>query len=390
MGQHVMNRQVLAGIPWANFPAYLLTHGWQEGDGDVAGSYWTKTSDDEQPQGWLPSNPEVKTFVDRIVQLIQIVAKAESRDVDDVVRDLVDLQRDIQEVRTFPFGTPGSMGLAASAESVQGLRKWVESSAIAVALQESSAVLPRRRPPEATALVAATEMLTPVAGSFIWRLSVPLSDHAIPDQYPLAIPGSDLRLEDYSRRTTLHLLRSTKAVASAATEAMTTDVGLEAFKRRIPEGISADLCEALSQTSADGQTPLEFSFKWSPRRPVSEQTSVLAVSQDQLEVISWAGKQLRQEAVEEDVTVSGLVIRLSRTGPSDTPGKITIAGSDTADPGGPLAHFWVELNAEDYQRAADAHQHYSEVLITGDLKRTARRRDLLNPRSFRIVATRSD
>ena len=390
MGQHVVNRQVLANIPLENFPAYLLTHGWQEIDGDVAGSYWTRTTDDEQPQGWLPNNPQVKTYVDRIAQLVQVIAMAESRDVDDVVRDLVDLERDIQEVRTFPFGAPGSMGLSASAESVQGLRKWVESSATAVALQGSSAVLPRRRPPEATALVRATEMLTPVAGSFIWRLSVPLSDHAMPEQYPFALPGSDLRLEDYSRRTTLHLLRSTQAAVDAASEAMTSDVPLDAFRRRIPEGISADLCEALSQTSADGLTPLEFSFNWSARRPVATTASKLSVSQDQLEIISWAGKQLRQEAVEEDVTVSGLVIRLSRTGPSDTPGKITIAGSDLADPGGPLAHFWVELTAEDYQRASQAHQDYSEVLITGDLKRTARRRELLNPRDFRLLASKPD
>lgn len=390
MGRNVMNRQVLSTIPLANFTSYLLTHGWQEVDGDAAGSYWTQLQDDRQSLGWLPNNPQVKTYVDRVAQLIQVISKVENRDADEVVRDLVDLQRDIQEVRTFPSGVPGSMSLSASSESVQGLRKWIESSAVAVAMQERLAVLPRRRPPEATALVAATEMLTPIAGSFIWRLSVPVSDHPFPDQYPFALPGGDMRLEDYSRRTTLHLLRSTSATVAAATDALTTDSGIDAFKSRVQEGVTADLCEALAQTSVDGLTPLEFNFKWSAGRPVSALRSSLAVSQEQLEVITWAGRQLRQEAIEEDVTVSGLVVRLSRNGPSDTPGKITIAGADKADPGGPLAHYWVELSAEDYHRAADAHADYLEVDITGDLKRTARRRDLLNPRNFRILASTPD
>lgn len=391
MGQNVMNRQILSNIPLANVTSYLLAHSWQEVDENAAGSYWAQFGQDNQPLVWLPKNAQVKTFVDRVAQLIQVIAKVEDRDADDLVRDLLDLQRDIQEVRTFPSGTPGSMSLSASSESVQGLRKWIESSAVAVAIRERSAVLPRRRPPEATALVAATEMLTPVPGSFIWRLSVPVSDHPFPDQYPFALPGADLQLEDYSRRTTLHLLRSTTATVSAATEVLDTDTGIDAFKSRIQEGVTADLCEALAQTSVDGLTPLEFNFKWSVRRPPSGVTnSALVVSQEQIEVITWAGRQLRQEAIEEDVTVSGLVVRLSRTGPSDTPGKITIAGADKADPGGPLAHYWVELSAEDYHRAAEAHADYLEVDITGDLKRTARRRDLLNPRNFRILASTPD
>jgi hypothetical protein len=186
------------------------------------------------------------------------------------------------------------------------------------------------------------------------------------------------------------MYNSTRAVAEAANEYLRDGDGLDPFRRRVSEGVTADLCEALTQTSVEGVTPLEFNFRWAAARPVPVASSKLVVSRSQLEVIKWAGRQLRQEAVEEDVTVTGLVVRLLRTGPSDAAGRITIAGHDIADSSGQIAHFWVELNAEDYHRAGDAHAEGRDVRITGDLKRTLRRREIMNPRGFEVLAENSE
>ncbi|MCQ1988048.1 hypothetical protein [Arthrobacter sp. zg-Y844] len=381
MGQR-LKESTINQIPVRNYAYYLQANGWEEVDTDATGSYWNKVGSDPGVYSWLPSNPDVRTFSLRISQLVEEVAKVEGRDVNEVLRDLTDLQRDVQEVRTFPGGKSGSITLGQSSESIQGLHKWVESAAVAVGMDEAAVILPRRKPPAALALLRSTELLTPIPGSFIWRLSLPLGDHELENQFPFDIDG---RFEDYARRTTRRLYASTRVTAEAASESLSQDTGVEPFRARITEGITADLCDALSQISVSGATPLEFNFRWSRYRPVPDANEQLALSTEQLEVIGWAGKELRREALEPDVTVKGFVVRLTRTGPNIMPGKITISGSETHDPQGQVAHYWVELSAEDYQKAQDAHSKYEEVTVTGDLRRSTRRRELLNPSQFHVL-----
>ena len=381
MGQR-LKESTLKQIPVRNYSYYLQAHGWEEVDTDETGSYWNKIGSEPSIYSWLPSNPEVRTFSVRISQLVEEVAKVEGRDVSEVLRDLTDLQRDVQEIRTFPGGKTGSITLGQSSESIQGLHRWVESAAVAVSMDEAAVILPRSKPPAALALLRKTELLTPIPGSFIWRLSLPLGDHELETQFPFDFDG---KFEDYARRTSRRLYASTRLAADAARESISEDTGIEPFRARISEGITADLCEALSQISVSGATPLDFKFRWSRYRPVNEANEQFALSTEQLAVIGWAGKELRREALEPDVTVKGFVVRLTRNGPNIMPGKITISGSETQDPQGPIAHYWVELSAEDYQKAQIAHSNYEEVTVTGDLRRSARRRELLNPSHFHVL-----
>ncbi|WP_247048160.1 hypothetical protein [Arthrobacter rhizosphaerae] len=383
MAIDVVHQLPIEGFPLENLRAYLASSGWMEVDSESSGSYWAKP--DEDGEIWLPSHTRVITFRTRILELLRNLEDRESRPYREILGDVLDLDRDIQEIRTFPGEKPGETRLSDGVEAVEGIRKWIESAAVSVAIGHPQAVLPRRKPGRAQDLISATNLLVPGVGSFIWRISTPIADNPRQDSFSFdEIPGGN-GLDDYSRLTTKFLYSSTMATVSAAQTVHREGGSLEPFRERINQGVTANLCEALDLSSSSGRSPLSIRFRWATRRPVGAWLEPIEISLPELEIIAWAGREFRREAVDEGVTIHGVVVRLVREGPSDGPGQITIAGRDVDSPENSFGHYWVELTAEDYLVAAEAHSSDKIVEITGDVHSVGNRRVLRNPSGFGVI-----
>lgn len=383
MAVYVDHHLPLEGFPLENLRAYLTASGWIQVDTERSGSYWAKS--DEDGEIWLPSLTQVRTFRTRILELLRILEDREGRPFREILGDVLDLDRDIQEIRTFPGEKSGETRLTDGVEAVEGIRKWIESAAVSVAVGHPQALLPRRKPSRAQDLVSATKLLAPGAGSFIWRISTPIADNPSQESFSFEdIPGGN-GLDDYSRLTTKFLYSSTMATVSAARAVHEHGGTLEPFRERINQGVTANLCEALELSSSSGRTPLSIRFRWATRRPVSSWMEPIEISLPELEIIAWAGREFRREAVDEGVNIHGVVVRLVREGPSDGPGQITIAGRDVDSPEISFGHYWVELSAEDYLVAAESHSSDKIVEITGDVHRVGNRRVLRNPSGFGVI-----
>lgn len=117
---------------------------------------------------------------------------------------------------------------------------------------------------------------------------------------------------------------------------------------------------------------------------VADAVSTLAIveGRSELEILRGIAEvsELRAHVPEEDVVVTGEVVRLHREG--NGTGEITLVGR--VDEDDTLRRIWVELPAPDYDQAVRAHREMREVTVTGNLVRRGNRYVLNHPFGFRI------
>jgi len=97
-------------------------------------------------------------------------------------------------------------------------------------------------------------------------------------------------------------------------------------------------------------------------------------------VIADAGRILREMASRDDTEVRGVVVRLGRAEGAST-GRATVLGLVEGRPGKVV----MELGAQDYDRAIQAHRDHLPVVCVGEIRQNGTSFVLSNPRGFSVV-----
>jgi hypothetical protein len=366
---------------------YLRVHGWQQDYSDLGGSAWIRASDvdtSEPIELWVPRSETMRSYATRVGQLLDALSDFEDRSPAQILFEMTHVLQDIQRVHSYPRGTPGTTPLIDCPEAVDGLRRWVLSGAASVAAPEPVAVQPTRKPPSVDAFMQQVRLVVPELGSFVWKIAVPLA--AQDGEQPLPFPDAVQipRLYSFNRRVTLQLYMTTSSVLDACKRVREGADVLPAFQEVVERGVSANLCEALAATgSGDRRTPFDLTFAWASEMP-NPQSTTLQLQAEDLEIVEEAGRQLREIAPEEDMTVRGYIVRLLRES-DQRPGQVTIYGTVQGEAGERVGHFWAELSDLEYNQAIEAHGKHDQVTIVGDLIRRGSRNWLGNARDFRVL-----
>jgi hypothetical protein len=198
-------------------------------------------------------------------------------------------------------------------------------------------------------------------GSYVISIWVPIPPRLTPDEDAILFDVPD---EPFERVATRHLNRSLVAVQTAVREVVESDIGLDAFLNRAPDGLSANLCEAIADMAGEDSTSFDVRFSWALDRPVRGLPPTIPFHADTVPVLREAARELRARVPEEAVRIRGNVVRLHREGLLG-PGDVTIAGLIVDDPLEKLRRVSVNLSEPDYQLAINAHETFSEVEISG-------------------------
>lgn len=86
------------------------------------------------------------------------------------------------------------------------------------------------------------------------------------------------------------------------------------------------------------------------------------------------------------MAIEGYIVRLLRES-EQRPGQVTLAGTVKGDTRERFGHFWIELTAEDYDKALTSHRANRAVTVQGDIIRRGTRRWLENARDFAVLKT---
>ena len=151
----------------------------------------------------------------------------------------------------------------------------------------------------------------------------------------------------------------------------------------VRRGLSANLCEALSQMLREGAQRVDVLTSWSPLRPSGEgRPSHVVIDRSSREWINAVGTALKSGRTMDYLEVSGLIVRLARPPQQAVPrfGEVCIRAFVDGEAVQVTAE---EVDEQQYNAFVSAHRENRIVSCHGQLVRDGQRYILRHVRGVR-------
>jgi hypothetical protein len=359
---------------------YLTSHGWSPND-EAGGTLWL--SHDEAFQVFVPKSRKMRGYLKFIEDGLKTLSATEERSQDRISLEISTADADVQYVRIDPEVDPGTTPIDEGVRAFESLRQWVLSGAVSASSDLPRLVQPSRKPVQALDFMRTVRLGPTLEGSYVLTVYIPIPPLIGQTAIEMDDPRDNLLTQPFERRVSLSLRQATQEALEAANDVIQRREGMDAFTRRASKGVNANICEALAGFSSGTSREVAIDFSWALSRPV-ESSSPLYASHDQRTVLREAGRELRAQAPEEDVTVVGAIVRLHRDGAFGA-GEVSVAGIVEGGQNDRLRRVWLDLPEEDYSQATRAHESGATVSVTGSLVRRGTRYYLQSLSNFVVM-----
>ncbi|MBI4548315.1 MAG: hypothetical protein HY707_10065 [Ignavibacteriae bacterium] len=373
----IHDRSALMAIDLQDLTAYLERHGWRLTETvAINSSLWTHTEGSTESELLLPAKRSTDDYATRISQALSVLQRIEDRSQLDILRDITLAGVDVIKIRA-PEVDPKRMSThLRSGLEILGNAMEMMAAAASAALSPRR-VLPTRRPAQVDEYLKWLELGQSEKGSYVLtilsRVETMLSENILPLFELLETP--------FPRKVTRTLSKALEATKSAST-ASVSQAGYQSFIDSVPNGISANLCEAIAGMLKKGPEieSIDLRITWAPKVPEIELPSSFSFIRSEADVLSEAARVLRAESPTEGILITGVVINLHRE-EGATDGIATVAC--VID--GNIRKLAVPLQASDYNLAIEAHRTKRALLFKADIALVGRQYNAANVQGLRIV-----
>lgn len=344
--------QAVAVLPPDVLSRYLSGTGWEPRERYERATLWTRREQDGEFEILLPADRALRDYPSRMVDLLATVAAVEDRPIPLIVDDLQASGSDTLAFRLLPSGPSGTIPLFNAVEALAGVRELLVASTYAL-MVDTPMLVQGRRPDRAFEYARTVRLGSPRAGSWAIAARLPLGESGTDDATPVG------------RRVSLQVHRAVRACFAASGEAL-RGFDLDLFLRRTAEGVSANVCDALTQLGRDG-VPFDVRFGWTSQLRATVPTRSFRFRPGQIEVLRIAADRLKVAVPDGEITVEGQVSKLKRdTGEG---GQATVRGPIHTVYGASERSVRVLLPDDLYRVVVDAHGRRRQVRVTGSAVR---------------------
>jgi hypothetical protein len=380
---HNLPSDQLGALRAEDVQLYLVSHGWKRDDASStpkANVYRFPALRDAE--ALLPGRRDLADYVERMADIVQMLAAVEQRKASQVLADLSSPPADVLRFQvSAPDTTLGTLPLDEGIRLIRGARSMLLAASCSV--RQAAAFYPRQAYKEALEFLQACHLGQTERGSFVAKIMAPVPPE-INKQRTLFDTDDEafIASEPFARQSTVRLMSALGHIRSAIASG-----NYDRILEGVDEGVSANLCEAVASMQPTGdQAQLHIRMSWSSSRPRLPKgvESVIGFSQTAFEIVRESGRKLREELSATRTRIEGRVINL-KADPSlfdDFEGAVTLR----ADVGGTATRVQVLLNLEDYKQACNAHRDGRIVAVTGLLQREPKLYYLLQPQDFSVSA----
>lgn len=368
--------QAAAAPTPSDIASYLLQAGWLLEKAGVDWAIYWKDIAEGRVSLEVPQRAAAPDYPRAVGLLIADLARIEDRPASLLLRDIHASSVDLVRLAIDSSSTrDGRIPVEAGRRVYAAAREMLLAAACSVI--DAKPVFARRKPDEAMRLLDRAKFGQTEIGSFVLTIECGVS----PPLQPALVESEvdpDAPLE---RRAYVRLAHALRAAEEASRESAAA-ADMQPFRTRTKDGISANLCESISEIidATDAQT-LNAVFSFASRRSVQQHVPRSATfSADTSAIFREAAKRLRDEATYPATDVLGIVVKLDSQQPAS--GGVVVVRADVE---GTIRHVRVHLDAEHYQQAIVAHGSSSLVRCTGDLSREGISWLLRNPRDFTTI-----
>ncbi|MDX2091694.1 MAG: hypothetical protein SFX73_27785 [Kofleriaceae bacterium] len=351
---------------------YLLRTGWTREAGDDRWSLFVRHDDGGRVEIEVPMREGARDYPRALAMLVDDLARVEGRAPATVARELRASGRDVVDLvfRGEAFDA-GGVDLESGRAAYDAARDLVLAAACAAL--EPRPVFGRRKPLQAMEHLTRARFAPARHGSYVVSIETPVPPG-------LDAQGSeDDETAPFERRVNVVLARALAGAHSAATQASTA-LSMDPFTTRVPDGVSANLCEALaSLLSVAPQLKVDFAFARTRPAPQFPRKS-LEYAPFMRDVLAEAARQLRVHSPWPDFELEGPVVQLRSPAPEQGGDAEVVTMID-----GRARKVSLALGASEYQVAVDAHREGRVIRCVGDLVRAGKGFALQNYRDLRIL-----
>lgn len=360
--------------------AYLRLHGWVLGRQGELGDRWRMELDDAARNVAIPHADLDES--DREVMLasaLRVLGEVEQRPWQAIARDLTYADSDLVRFRLVaPDLARGEIPALAAPELVKGAVETLTYAARAE-VQPRPFYAGGMLPSSVRSFLGDASVQGTTRGSVVLniRSALPLPQYSI-------VPESEQPISTvpFGRRAVRRLLASVRAAKTATHRDVATSLAVDAYDEDIEEGLSANLCDALTQLAGHASkldARIELNVRWSLAAPSDEPETSVEIGRGELEQLPNLADSLRSILPLEDRLVTGYVKQLQRP-PGEPDGAIQMI----VDLDGKAATVRVLLEAKDYHEALRAHDDNLELEVRGTLEKAGRIWELAAPTSVRV------
>ena len=369
MNAIINDPNALRAVTPAALSAYANAAGWAKAE--PYGDYSDVYAGPSLPEIVIPRTQQLGDYALVVAQLITIFARTAEVSETAIYHDLIITDRDVIRARAPDAAGDGSIDLISGAELVSGAHDLVLATACAVNDQQPLYQAGDKR--KAKGLLRRMRLGQTEHGSFVVTLMTPTI--VLPTMDRLSSDDDEVYVAITARNVTRRLAQALTAARRAAELAAGGDD--HAFHQAVPEGVSADLCDALRNMIKPFPT-LDISVSWAKTWPAARQA--FSFSNADAPILRAAAESFRSREPRRSVQLSGSV-HILRRDESDRDGTVTIR----ARVDGETRSVTATLTQSDYERAIRAHDARAPLTVSGDLERAGRRWHLHNPRIIQIV-----
>jgi len=380
----ILDEEVFNSVSPAALEKYLANSQWELVkliSGEV--SIWSASSKDgHKHRVWLPLDQELSDYAASVGRLVRTIAEVEDKSQLQIVEDLETIAiGDIVRYKSYDQLNRSSSSLPLS-EGLSLVRQAQDiTTAAACTTVEKRPIISNRRPKEVVNYLSDLRLGQTERGSFSVKLISPLPSS---NYKQLDLDSQTLQEVPFERQVVVTLMRSLSALQVVASEAHEKGrFYFEAFEELISQGVSANLCEAVTNTM-DGRPrvrPLEVSVTWSYAitPPVIDLPSKVVFTIDILQYIARAANLFREHNPEQAI-IRGYVTVLRR-GKDEPTGTVTVLSVIE----GRQRAVRITLTADNYNSAIQAHEGDFEVSCEGVLQRQGNLYFLDQPSNFHFI-----
>jgi hypothetical protein len=349
---------------------YLASKGWER-DGDRNGaSVWRLGN---QARLLVPDLQAYDDADELIHAAVAKIARYEARPELAVWQDIAEPAVDAQFYRLHPAHAPaGSIPLPEGFKAARSIHNLLRFAATATE-QGPGTYFEGNRSAQVNTFLHRVLLGSAAPGSYILTARIP------------AAPAGQQQLDfmngaaqEFSGRAVMaHLHSALEATRAAAASALRDRGDLGAFYESVEQGVSANLCEALSDLGGEQRNqPFEIGFSWARAVPAQRPAQEVKFTGAMPQILAMAAGELVALARSGTARITGTITDLhdERNEPSriKVKGELRVSKKENF----PRRPIWVVLGPADYQTAIDAHRRGRHVAAEGHLTTTRRRLEL--------------
>jgi hypothetical protein len=294
-------------------------------------------------------------------------------------------ERDILHISNINIGSQGAIGLTLAAMQVLSIKQILAYAAC-------SERQPRPSFPgiskNSAKIVEGFQFAHTVHGSFGFVIESPVGDQ---QELPLFSETEPIDIQKYiippiERRIMERLVRGLLSLQQAL---LRHDPSF--ISRAYAAGFNANMCRAMLKMSDHYRVPIEYKISWSPKIPPSDDIAhvePIVLEGEAYSYLSQALTDLKNIPPQETTIIGHIIGLISRDNPmasDETPRLVMIRGINRNDR--TTISIGVVLSIEDYRLALDAHLHWQQVEISGELTRVGNTWQLSFYHDFNVLSS---